>query len=77
MDDLSDSLNKLISRQTEGDILPGIVYGLANRDGVICEGAAGYRNIETHDPMLVDSIHDQTRHQCGCTSAIRKRADPA
>ncbi len=56
MDDLSDSLNKLISRQTEGDILPGIVYGLANRDGVICEGAAGYRNIETHDPMLVDTI---------------------
>ena len=56
MEDLTVTLNKLISNETTDGALPGIVCAVADQDGTIFTGSAGHRNLDTGDLMAVDTI---------------------
>ena len=48
--------DQVLERFTEDGLLPGVIAGLANRDGTLYTGASGHSNLELGSPMETDAI---------------------
>ncbi len=49
-------LDNVLARGVQSGAAPGVVAVVVNRDGVLWEGAAGERDVESGEPMTVDTV---------------------